>query len=88
MQVNFSRDFLKRLRELRDDALRRKLSDVVEVVEMASSLNDIPNLKKLKGHRTAYRIRVGNVRIGLYVENQTALFAIFEHRKDIYNRFP
>ncbi|GHT72984.1 hypothetical protein FACS189456_2800 [Bacteroidia bacterium] len=48
----------------------------------------IANLKKMKGHHSAYRIRVGNYRIGIFVEGDTIIFAILEHRKDIYRVFP
>jgi mRNA interferase RelE/StbE len=88
MRVEPTSEFLKLLRALRNDDLRRRLSDVVDRVEGAPTICDIPNLKKLKGHKTAYRIRVGDFRVGLFIEGDTAIFADFDHRKDIYNRFP
>jgi len=42
----------------------------------------------MKGHHYAYRIRVGDYRIGLFFENGLTTFAYLAHRKDIYNRFP
>jgi len=46
------------------------------------------NLKKLKGFKTAYRIRVGDYRIGLFISNDTVEFARVVHQKDIYKVFP
>jgi mRNA-degrading endonuclease RelE of RelBE toxin-antitoxin system len=51
-------------------------------------MHNIANLKKLKGHLTAYRIRSGDYRIGIFIENKVVIFACFAHRKDIYNEFP
>ena len=88
MQVDFTKHFSRQLDDLRDETLRGNLREVVERVMSASAIRDIPNLKKLKGHSSAYRIRMGDYRIGLFIEQSDALFAAFEHRKDIYNRFP
>jgi mRNA interferase RelE/StbE len=88
MQVEPTIDFLKLLRVLRDDDLRGRLLNCIEMVEKATSTRDIPNLKKLKGYRSAYRIRMGDYRIGLFIRDDTAIFADFAHRKDIYSRFP
>jgi len=88
MQVDFTKHFSKRLDHLRDEDLRNRLRQVVSVVINAVNVWDIPNLKKLKGHPSAFRIRLGDYRVGLFIENNRAIFAAFEHRKDIYNKFP
>ena len=48
----------------------------------------IVNLKKLKGDDNAYRLRVGDYRIGFYFDGDTVTFARVLHRKDIYRYFP
>ena len=88
MRVEPTHDFLKLLRALRDDEVRRKLLDVITQVENANTIRDIPNIRKMKGHKTAYRIRMGHFRVGLFIIGGTAIFADFDHRKDIYTRFP
>lgn len=35
-----------------------------------------------------YRIRIGDYRIGIFVEGKTVEFARVVHRKDIYQQFP
>jgi mRNA interferase RelE/StbE len=35
-----------------------------------------------------YRIRLGDYRVGLKIENNTVCFVRFLHRKDIYRYFP
>jgi mRNA interferase RelE/StbE len=88
MQVRFLQPFSRQIDTLRDPVLRNRLGGVVAGVKNAATIRDIPNVKKLKGHKSAYRIRLGDFRIGLYVEGDTAIFADFDHRKDIYGRFP
>ena len=57
-------------------------------MENADLLDTIPNTKKLKEFKTAYRTRVGDYRLGFFYENATILIARFVHRKDIYKIFP
>lgn len=57
-------------------------------IESAKSLSDIPQTKKLKGHKSAYRVRIADYRVGIFVEGHKATFARVVHRKDIYSVFP
>ena len=57
-------------------------------VENVKTTIDINQLKKLKGYKSAFRIKVGDYRIGLFIENDVIEFARILHRKDIYNLFP
>ena len=61
---------------------------IIELMESVNSLDEIPNTKKLKGHKSAYRTRVGDYRLGFFFENTTISLARFVHRKDIYKIFP
>ena len=65
-------------------AKNKKIRKTVSTVMAASTIRDIPHLKKLKEHLSAYRIKLGNYRIGLFIEEDSVLFAAFEHHKDIY----
>ena len=69
---------------------RKKLSlkRVIERMETTDALSKIPNTKKLQGHKTAYRTRIGDYRLGFFFEDETILLARFVHRKDIYKLFP
>jgi len=61
---------------------------IIELMEVVDSLEKTPNIKKLKGHKSAYRVRMGDYRLGFFFENSTILLARFLHRKDIYRIFP
>ena len=45
-------------------------------------------LKKLKGFRNYYRIKIKNFRIGFKKINGEVVFMRVLHRKDIYKNFP
>ncbi len=88
MRVVFLQKFDKDIDLINDARIKQSLIDVIINVELAEKLSEINNLKKIKGDKTAYRIRVGNYRIGLFFENEIVMFARFVHRKDIYKVFP
>ena len=88
MKVEFSKKFSKDLDDLRTRPVKQALLRVINLMENSESFNSIPNTKKLKGHKTAYRIRVGDYRLGFFYENSTILLGRFVHRKDIYKIFP
>lgn len=84
MKVTFSSGFQKDIKKAKDKTLARIILEVIELFEQANTLEDIPNIKKLKGHTTAYRYRKGKYRIGFYFEDDTILFAAFLSREKIY----
>lgn len=88
MNVDFSKLFEKQIDLILDKKLKGEIASVVKSVIDADSLQQIHNLKKLKGYKTAYRIRKGNYRIGFVYQNNTVYFLAFAHRRDIYNIFP
>jgi mRNA interferase RelE/StbE len=53
-----------------------------------NELSEIQNVKKIKGHKTAYRYRKGKYRIGFYFEDNQVIFAAFAPRDKIYKKFP
>jgi mRNA interferase RelE/StbE len=88
MNVVFLAQFARDIEKLRLQTIREQIAETIEVVEQAQTMADITNLKKLKGFKTAYRIRFGDYRIGVFIENDTVEFARVVHRKDIYKVFP
>lgn len=88
MELRFTSKFDKQFDALRDASLRSRVMEAVRHVYAAASVRDIPNLKKLTGYRTAYRIKMGDYRIGLHIENEVVSFSAIDHRKQIYRSFP
>ncbi|MFE1745378.1 type II toxin-antitoxin system RelE/ParE family toxin [Coleofasciculus sp. H7-2] len=88
MNVEFRKSFEKDLGNIRDEALLERIKAVIEEVEIAENLVDVSNLKKLKADGEYYRIRVGDYRIGITVDEDVIVFVRVLHRKDVYRYFP
>ena len=88
MKIDFRDSFAKDLEGIKVKGLLERVREIIEIVEKAGSLTELPNLKKLKGSGTYYRMRIGNYRIGLALDNDTVIFVRFLNRKDIYKQFP
>lgn len=88
MKVEFLRSFERDLRGLNEPAMKRRLLKLIDELEQAETLDSLAHVKKLVGHKHAYRIRLGNYRIGLFYSNGTVELARFVHRRDIYRVFP
>ena len=88
MEVEFLSKFNKDISSIKQKTTKASIIKIIEQVESAQSISDIAGLKKLKGFKEAYRIRVGDYRLGLFISKNTAQFARFVHRKDIYKLFP
>ncbi|MBP7051892.1 MAG: type II toxin-antitoxin system RelE/ParE family toxin [Phycisphaerae bacterium] len=88
MRTAFKRTFLKDVEALGDAATRQRIREVITQVESAAKLQDIQGVKRLKGDDHCYRIRIGDYRLGLLIEEGTAVFVRCLHRRDIYRYFP
>jgi mRNA interferase RelE/StbE len=88
MRTLFNPHFVRDLRKTKDKALLTRVESVIEEIEGADTLADIRHVKKLVGYDHAYRIRVGNYRIGIYCETDVVELARSLHRRDIYRSFP
>ena len=88
MKTEFLSGFEKDLSLTRDKVLAKIIIECIDLFEKATKINDVPNIKKLKGHSSAYRYRKGKYRIGFFWEDETILFAAFDTRDKIYHRFP
>ena len=88
MKVAFTKDFNTQLAALSDKKLAAAIVAAIDNAEKAKSPGEISSIKILKGHKTAYRIRCGNYRVGIFIEKGEVLFTAIAHRKDIYKKFP
>ncbi|MUH01527.1 type II toxin-antitoxin system RelE/ParE family toxin [Scytonema sp. UIC 10036] len=61
---------------------------VFEEIPEILTFEEITNLKKLKNYENAYRIRIGDYRIGIIFDGGTITFQRVLHRKEIYRYFP
>lgn len=88
MVVISTKSFSKDISKIRDKKLAQKIIDVIQRLELANSLSEIQHLKKMIGSPNAYRIRIGDYRLGFYLINNTIQLTVFANRKEIYKYFP
>lgn len=88
MKLRYLKSFLRDLEKLKDKKTKQQIKVQIEQIKSAEKQSEIQQLKKIKGHSYAYRIRFGNYRMGLFIEKDTVTFARFIKRNDIYKLFP
>ena len=87
MKVLFEKSFLKDIKKLNDNKLKARIDKAIDEVKESENLSAISKAEKLKGHATAYKIKLGDYRVGIFVEKDTVIFSRFLHRKEVYKRF-
>lgn len=89
MNCEYMPTFIKDLKALKSTPVFESIKSLVfEEIPGYSSLDEFSSLKKLKDADSAYRIRVGDYRIGFTVTGDIVTFVRVLHRKDIYRYFP
>jgi mRNA interferase RelE/StbE len=88
MQIEIKKKFEKDIDKINNVKLLETIFNIITEIENASVITEINNLKKLQGYNDYYRIRIGNYRMGLKIENSIVIFVRFLHRKDVYKYFP
>ena len=87
MNIEIRKSFEKDAAKL-PASLKTQLAIIIEHLESLKKLSDLSSCKKLAGFKNAYRIRLGNYRIGFFFENETVELIRILNRKDIYRYFP
>ena len=88
MKVFYISSFLKDIKKINDPTFLLEIKDVLDMLIQSENLSEIHGVKKLKGHKSAYRIKIKEFRIGLYFTNNEVKLVRILNRKDIYKYFP
>lgn len=88
MRVEFLEKFSKDLDKISVKSVKDSVRRLILQVEKVESTAGIPQVKKLAGFKSAHRIRIGDYRVGIFVEGDLVQFARIVHRKNIYRVFP
>ena len=64
MKVRFNSSFAKDLKAIQDNDLKVRIKQVIELIEKAQTLQEIKDIRKLKGGDHYYRIRLKDYRFG------------------------
>lgn len=89
MKIRIDKSFVKDVDKITDKKILQNLNKHIIQLETSRSLTELPNVKKIKGYNSYFRIRIGNYRLGLEeITGSVICLTRFLHRKDIYKYFP
>lgn len=89
MKTEYLPSFTKDLKKLKKTFTYSEIKKLVfQTIPDCQNVTEIKSLKKIKGHKNAYRIRVGDYRIGVFIQKETVTFSRVLHRRDVYRYFP
>lgn len=89
MITQYLPSFLKDLKALKSTPYYEAVKTLTfKEIPQRLTFEEITNIKKLQGYENAYRLRVGDYRIGVIFDGETVIFQRVLHRKDIYRYFP
>lgn len=87
---SFERDFKKCIKNCEIKARLKELFNATEEISDVKELSDRGfDVKRIKAStKKAYRVRIGNWRIGFYIEGDVIVFMRILRRDEFYNHFP
>ena len=89
MKVERSRRFDRNLNQTRIAALRRRAERAIADIEAAANITEVAGIRRLaSASGQHYRIRIGDYRILITVDGDTAILSGFLHRSIAYRSFP
>jgi len=68
LKTSFRASFYRDAKRIREERVLAGVRQAILDVEAASQWSDVPEIKKIRGSTNAFRIRVGDYRIGLFIE--------------------
>ena len=68
MEIKIDKSFQKDTRRIQDKTVLQKVANTIANVQRAQNLDEIKNLKKIKGTTSMYRIRIGDYRLARVYE--------------------
>ena len=88
MNIEVDKSFDKDIDKINDKALLKRLKKIIQKIENANNIKELPNLKKMIGYKNYYRIRISSYRISVQIITDSVILLRFLSRKDIYKYFP
>ena len=88
MNIRYKTSFLRSIKCITDNRIKTMIEEAINSVKEAKAPDDIPELRKLRGYKKFFRIKVGDYRIGVSIEKGVVTLVVCLPRKDIYKGFP
>ncbi len=89
LQVQYREAFLKDLKQLKSSTSYQRIYELAfTTLEAINTLEEIPNIKAMRGYSGRYRIRIGDYRMGIEVNGDVIEVMRVLHRREFYRYFP
>jgi len=88
MNVRIDKTFQKDVIKIKNNDVLNKIAKSIVNVQSAANLKDIKSIKKLKGTRDQYRIRIGEYRLGIIISKRCGDFHSLPPQKEYLSLFP
>lgn len=89
MEVQYREAFLKDLKQLKSSTSYQQIYELAfTTLEAMNTLEEIPNIKAMRGYNGRYRIRIGDYRMGIEVNGDVIEVMRVLHRREFYRYFP
>ena len=89
MDILYGKKFSKDIDEIRNDPnTRKRLLEVIQKIKEIKSLSEMKGVRKIQGYSDYFRIKLGDYRLGIKLDQNKIELIRFLHRKEIYRRFP
>jgi mRNA interferase RelE/StbE len=86
MKILIDRSFERDAKRLPID-IQQRVKKLIEQLQISETTSDL-KAEKLAGAQNAYKIRMGDYRIGFYKEGDNLILSRILNRKEIYRYFP
>jgi mRNA interferase RelE/StbE len=87
MKYQYANSFIKDSQGL-PESVRSHIGKLIQDIQAANHFQEIQHVKKMKGASNAYRIRIGDYRVGIFLLEGEVVFTRVLHRREIYRYFP
>lgn len=89
MKTEYLPTFVKDLKALKSTPVYTTIKNFAfQDILAYQNIGVLNNLKKLTGVGNAYRVRIGDYRIGFFLTDDTITFSRVLHRREFYRYFP
>ena len=88
MEVSYSKKFLKQLAGTPSDVRLKVENFIFNDLVAAVSVSELGKIEKMQGYDNFFKVRFGNYRLGLMIDDGRISVKAIMHRKEIYKFFP
>ena len=89
MEYETSKQFDKLVFKINNKSVKKRLAKIIDRVALAKTLDEIPNIGAITGSPNYYRIKFGDYRVGISLEDDIVWFLFFGKRDEsTYKKFP